>query len=156
MRHKRAVRNIPIVLFVFIIFLSASRFALGSGTILGWGYRVVGPVNGKATKVAVGWNHSLALMADGSIAAWGSNGYGWGQCNVPSPNADFIGMAGGESHSLGLKADGSVVAWGYNLNGQCNVPSPNAGFVAVAAGGNHSLGLKADGSIVGWGGTPAV
>ena len=79
-----------------------------------------------------GW-HSLGLKSDGTIVAWGSNGYG--QCDVPAPNADFVAVVGGLLHSLGLKSDGTIVAWGYNDDGQCDVPAPNAGFVAVAAGG---------------------
>ena len=43
--------------------------------------------------VAAGGYHSLGLKADGSIVAWGDNGYG--QCNVPAPNAGFVAVAGG-------------------------------------------------------------
>jgi RHS repeat-associated protein len=89
------------------------------------------------------------LKADGSIVAWGYNGYG--QCTVPIPNTGFIGVTAGSYHNLGLKADGSIVAWGNNGQGQCNVPTPNSGFLAVVGGYEHSLGLKADGSIVAWG-----
>jgi len=77
---------------------------------------------------------------DGSIVAWGANGYG--QCDVPSPNEDFVAVTTGENHNLGLKQDGSIVAWGNNTHGQCDVPEQNEGFVAVAGGGVHTLGLK--------------
>ena len=50
--------------------------------------------------MAAGGSHSLGLKADGSIVAWGWNGYG--QCNVPAPNADFVAVAAGWLHSLGL------------------------------------------------------
>ena len=90
--------------------------------------------------IAAGGYHSLGLKTDGSIVAWGSNGYG--QCTVPLPNTGFTAIAACGMHSLGLKTDGSIVAWGDNYKGQCDVPSPNTGFTAIAAGGYHSLGLK--------------
>ena len=96
--------------------------------------------NSGFTALAAGRYHSLGLKADGSIVAWGDNGYG--QCNVPDPNTGFIALAAGGYHSLGLKADGSIVAWGSNYYGQCNVPAPNTDFTALAAGHSHSLGLK--------------
>jgi alpha-tubulin suppressor-like RCC1 family protein len=121
------------------------------GSIVGWGSQVVGVDLDKDFKaVAAGDWHSLGLKSDGSIVAWGYNGYG--ECNVPSPNAGFVAVAGGWDHSLGLKSDGSIVAWGADYAGQCNVPPPNTGFVAIAAGDLYSLGLKSDGSIVAWGG----
>jgi alpha-tubulin suppressor-like RCC1 family protein len=92
------------------------------------------------TAIAAGEWHSLGLKTDGSIVAWGWNGYG--QCTVPLPNSDFTAVSAGKYHSLGLKAEGSIVAWGGNGCGQCTVPLPNEGFTAIAAGGEHSLGLK--------------
>ena len=127
-----------------------ARAQYGHGSIVGWGEQVVGgDLSADFVAVAGGYLHSLGLKADGSIVAWGHNGYGL--CNVPAPNTNFVGVAAGVYHSLGLKAAGSIVAWGYNGYGQCNVPAPNTDFVALAAGDYHSLGLKADGSIVAWG-----
>ncbi len=121
-----------------------------TGSIVGWGSQVVGvDLSGPFHSVAAGRDHSLALMTDGSIVAWGAGqtntGYfpEFGQSIVPAPNADFIAVAAGLDHSLGLESDGSVAAWGRNDFGQTNLPAPNADFIAVAAGGLHSLGLKA-------------
>ena len=80
------------------------------------------PPNTGFVAVAAGGDHSLGLKADGSIVAWGYNGYG--QTNVPAANTGFVAVAAGGDHSLGLKADGSIVAWGYNGDGQTNVPAP--------------------------------
>jgi alpha-tubulin suppressor-like RCC1 family protein len=51
--------------------------------------------------VAGGYAHSLGLKADGSLVAWGYNGFG--QYNVPAPNSGFVAVAAGANHSLGLK-----------------------------------------------------
>ena len=74
---------------------------------------------------AGGW-HSLALLANGTVGAWGLNDYG--QCTIPAelrvPGA-AVAIASGAKHSLAMKADGTVVAWGRNDYGQCNVPKRN-------------------------------
>ena len=59
--------------------------------------------------VAAGDFNSLALRADGTLAAWGKNDYG--QCNVPAGN-NFVAVASGSFHGLAIKADGSLAAWG--------------------------------------------
>jgi alpha-tubulin suppressor-like RCC1 family protein len=87
--------------------------------------------------------HSVALKADGSLAAWGHNGFG--QCNVPA-GSDYIDIAGGGWHNLVLKADGSLAAWGLNNFGQCDVPAGD--FIAIAAGGWHSLALTPEPATV--------
>ncbi|MCK4343508.1 MAG: hypothetical protein KAY37_17480, partial [Phycisphaerae bacterium] len=75
------------------------------GSIVGWGGQVFGvDLSADFVAVAGGGNHSLGLKADGSIVAWGRNGYYGSQCNVPAPNTDFVAVAGGVNHSLGLKA----------------------------------------------------
>jgi alpha-tubulin suppressor-like RCC1 family protein len=109
---------------------------------------VPGP-NSDMIAISAGFDHCLALRADGSIAAWGKNDYG--QCDVPPPNEEFTAVSAGQSFSLGLKADGSILAWGRNTFGQCEVPLPNEEFAAISAGYDHALALKEDGSIVAWG-----
>ncbi|MEI7953810.1 MAG: cadherin-like beta sandwich domain-containing protein [Verrucomicrobiota bacterium] len=132
--------------------------------------------------IAAGQSHSLALTADGTLAAWGSNSYGQlGNGSSSSSSllpvlVDATGVlsgkrvvkiAAGYNHSLALCADGTLVTWGYNGSGQLgnntmtssNVPllvaqtSALAGMTvaAIAAGSDHCLTLCADGSLVTWG-----
>ena len=100
--------------------------------------------------IAAGVAHSLALKADGSVVAWGSNNFG--QTNVPASLGPAIAIAANSSFSLSLKADGSVVAWGDGSYGQTNIPpAATHDVVAIAAGGFHALALRTEGSVVGWG-----
>lgn len=99
--------------------------------------------------VAGGGYHSLALRADGTVAAWGENGTG--QTDVPSTLTNVAAVACGWFHSLALQADGTVVAWGANHHGQANAPAGLTNVVAVAGGETHSLALQADGTVIAWG-----
>ncbi|MFD0958138.1 RCC1 domain-containing protein [Paenibacillus chungangensis] len=146
-RHvKEGLQLIPVVLVLIILWtcmvpavVSAERSSGGS-----WS-------RGSFQMIAAGAYHSLALKADGSVVAWGSNSKG--QLNVPAvAKSGVVSIAAGNHHSLALKADGSVVAWGDNTRGQTTVPAAaESGVVAIAAGNYHSLALKADGSVIAWG-----
>jgi hypothetical protein len=99
--------------------------------------------------IAAGAWHSLALRADGSIAAWG---YNWdGQCDVPAGLSDALAIAAGGYHSVALRRDGSVSCWGANEHGQATAPAGLSDVVAVAAGDAHTLALNAAGTVLAWG-----
>ncbi|MBI3853139.1 MAG: hypothetical protein HY298_23050 [Verrucomicrobia bacterium] len=108
--------------------------------------------------VAPGIAHSLALRADGTVAAWGagatnnpSAGVDFGQSIIPPGLNNAKAVAAGYLHSLALKSNGTVVAWGWNDYGQTNVPVTLSNVTAVSAGAYHTLALKTDGTLVGWG-----
>ena len=131
--------------------------------------------------VAAGFNHSLALCADGTVVAWGMNSAGQlgngsnTSSNVPVAvtktgallNKTVVAIAAGYNHSLARCADGTVVTWGNNAYGQLgnnsttnsNVPVDittsgelNGRTVIYLVGGSdHSIGLCSDGSLVSWG-----
>jgi uncharacterized repeat protein (TIGR01451 family) len=138
--------------------------------LLGWGRDdygqadIPGGLTG-VTGIAAGLYHSLALRADGTVAAWGAgttnsgSSPDYGQSVVPAGLSNVVWIAGGAFHSLALKADGTVAAWGAGTtntgsspnSGQSAVPDGLSNVVAVAAGYYHSLALKADGTVIAWG-----
>ncbi|NLH74921.1 MAG: peptidoglycan DD-metalloendopeptidase family protein [Verrucomicrobia bacterium] len=122
-----------------------------TSTVVRWGCWAMpyASPNTKYSKIAAGWLHNLGLTVDGTVVAWGWNGYG--QCDVPAGLTGVVAIAAGLEHSLALKSDGTVVAWGWNDYGQCDVPAGLIGVVAIAAGAGHSLALKSDGTVVAWG-----
>ncbi|MDP9335114.1 MAG: DUF6531 domain-containing protein, partial [Actinomycetota bacterium] len=121
--------------------------------------------------VAAGWYHTLAVKGDGTVWAWGSDGYGETgparSYNWPAP----VGLSGvatvaaGSLTSLALKTDGTVWAWGSNGNGNLgNGSGPDSNvhttptrvsltgvFTAIATNGEHSLALRSDGTLWAWG-----
>jgi alpha-tubulin suppressor-like RCC1 family protein len=114
---------------------------------------------------------SLAVLADGTVRAWGDNTFGQlGDGTVidraaPVPVGtlgEVASVAAGVRHALALRRDGSVWAWGANNFGQLGngtttaslTPMPivlPAPAVAIAAGGDSSLALTNEGTVLAWG-----
>lgn len=144
--------------------------------------RMAGVLSGKrVVAMAAGGVHTLALCADGTLAAWGYNAYGQlgngGRTSSSSPVAvdmsgvlqgkRVVAVAAGGYHSVVLCSDGTMAAWGYNTEGELGnnsmVDSPTpvavtisaalAGktVVSVACGYSHNVALCSDGSCVTWG-----
>lgn len=127
---------------------------------------------GNARKVAAGEFHAVALRADGTVVAWGSNadgklGTGTSGGLFPTPQTvagltSVTAIAAGLDHALALRSDGSVWAWGQNdvcQLGQNDTTSRDTAtqvpgltnVTAIAAGGAHSFALRSDGAVFAWG-----
>jgi len=142
-------------------------FALkNDGTAMAWGYNYSGQLgNGTGgagtdksspiqvpgltgvTAMAGGYGHSLALISDGTVRAWGDNNYGQlgigSSTDKRSPEqiiglSSVIAIAAGDYHTLALKSDGTVLVWGYNLDGQL-------GFGNNGSGTNKNSPVQAKG-----------
>jgi alpha-tubulin suppressor-like RCC1 family protein len=126
---------------------------------------------GGVIAVAAGFDHSLALLANGTVMAWGNDLSGQlgnlsGQSNVPvevKGLSGVIAIAAGTEFSLALLKDGTIEAWGYNGNGQLGdgkteqsaTPVAVSGLsavTAISAEGDHSLALLGNGTVQAWGG----
>ena len=97
----------------------------------------------KVIAVEGGGYHTLLLLEDGTVRAFGRNDYG--QCDVEDWT-DIVAVSGGWGCSVGLRADGTVVAVGENRDGQCNVESWKD-ITAISAGGDFTLGLDSAGVV---------
>lgn len=124
-------------------------------------------IPGGAVTVASGSAHSLALMPNGRVLAWGRNDVGQlGDGTIAKPVepvlvaglTDVIGVAAAGCHSLALRSDGSVWTWGYNHaesreSGIDRRPIRVKGLeevVAVGASCMHNVAIRSDGSIWAW------
>ncbi|MDO7849815.1 IPT/TIG domain-containing protein [Hymenobacter sp. M29] len=118
--------------------------------------------------------HSVGVMANGTLWAWGDNGYD--QLGIPvysgSPllrtglatqvgtATNWVSVAAGSNYTLALRADGSLWSWGYSYDGQLgftpdirqltNTPTQagtDLNWTSVAAGESHTVALRADGTL---------
>ena len=176
------------------------------GTIAAWGGNLEGQLgNGSTTDSSVpvrvtqngvllgktvvavsaggdyGGSHSLALCADGTIAAWGANRYGQlgnnSTINSSIPvvvtqsgvlsGKTVVAVSAGFLHSLALCSDGTLASWGWNGTGQLgNNSTTDSSYpvrvnqsgvlsgkavTAISAGRGYSLALCLDGTIAAWG-----
>jgi alpha-tubulin suppressor-like RCC1 family protein len=125
--------------------LAHSLAVKSDGTVWAWGLNTVGQLGDGTTMdhatpvqvaggltdardVAAGTWHSLALLDNGTVWAWGGNGSGQVGDGTTMDRARPVQVAGGlfgvarvaagEKHSLAVKQDHSAWAWGDNVVGQ--------------------------------------
>ena len=131
------------------------------------------------TAVSAGYRFTLALKSDGTVWAWGDNGFGELGNNSTTPSytpvqvegsgssgflTGVIAVSAGSYHCLALKSDGTVWAWGDNSKGELGINTSTSSsktpvqvgslsnVTAIAAGDNYfSLALKSDGTVWAWG-----
>jgi alpha-tubulin suppressor-like RCC1 family protein len=130
--------------------------------------------------VSAGRYYTVALLSDGTVWAWGWNGYGQlghdtapdGYSAVPvqvmvSTNpveylTGVVSIAAGGDHAFALKSDGTILAWGGNSYGQFGTGKAPESLVpvqvdgvtdvaSIAAGGLHTASLKSDETVWAWG-----
>jgi len=124
------------------------------------------------TAIAAGARHSLALLSNGTVMAWGANGNGQlGDASIKNSDvpvavsglSGVTAIAAGGGHSLALLSNGTVMAWGANEWGQLGDGSTKdrhvpvavhalSAVTAISAGGAESLAVLSDGTARSWGG----
>ena len=130
-------------------------------------------VKADMSAVAGGNYHTIAIRDDGTVWAWGSNGYGQlgdgttaTYKKIPvqvSGLMDVTAIAGGEAHTVALKSDDTVWTWGKNNKGQLGdgstvsyskTPVQVSGLTSVieiASVFNHTIALKSNSTVWTWG-----
>ena len=114
------------------------------GTLWAWGYNGYGQlgdgtttdshvpeqvtsVSNKWVSIAARSDHTIALKSDGTLWAWGYNGYGQlgdgttSDRHIPTQigsDTNWTSISAGERNTIALKSDGTLWAWGYNIAGQ--------------------------------------
>lgn len=160
------------------------------GSVVSWGYNLDGqlgtgtasvatdtisavalPAGRRAVSVSAGSTHSLALLDNGDVYAWGLNESGQlgsgdlvskatpTKVTLPRP---AVSVSAGRGFSVAALDDGRVFTWGANTIGQLGDDGRDAqsspvqavglsGIVAVAAGNSHGLALDSSGRVWAWG-----
>ncbi len=141
---------------------------------------VADAVGNSTVAIATGRNHSLALLSNGLLRAWGRNNSGQlgngSTVDSPTPvtvsglTGHIAAIAVGEQHNLALMEDGTVWAWGANESGQLgnnstvnssvpvqvsvlgsSVLNNETKVSGITAGLWHNLALLPDGKVFAWG-----
>jgi alpha-tubulin suppressor-like RCC1 family protein len=118
----------------------------------------------KVVAISGGGGHSLALCADGTVAAWGYNADGeLGDnsnsdrhipvaVNTASASAlqgqTVVAIAAGGQHSLALCSDGTVAVWGWNGWGQLGNNTVSWRLVPGAVNTDSGVSALADRTVV--------
>jgi len=164
-----------------------SLYLLKNGDVYGAGWNGSGPLGqgtstekvwlpvkvlglpGRAMAMAAGELHSLVVLENGDVYAFGENFHGqlglddtddrWSPQKVPGLPGPARAVAGGQGHSLFLLQSGDVYACGLNASGQLGQGDTDnrhtvvkvlglpGRAIAVAAGELHSLVLLENGDV---------
>ena len=132
------------------------------------------PEDIRIIQIAAGETHSLALLENGQVWAWGDNSRGQlGQPNVSASLtpivvdrlSNIIAIDAGAFHSLAIDRDGHIWTFGSNEYGQLGNNGPDSttpkkvqvqnvdlsNISQIAAGADHSLAIQNNGTIWAWG-----
>jgi alpha-tubulin suppressor-like RCC1 family protein len=157
-----------------------SNGQLGNGTTTDSHIPVqVSGVSGLSNVIGVtaGYNHTVALMNNGVVWAWGSNSNGQlGNGTTTDSNTPLVvgglstimAIAAGNNFTIALQNSGlnsQVWACGSNNNGQLGDGTTtdkasvvkvsgmsSTGAIGIAAGFDHAAAMKTDGTVWTWGG----
>lgn len=161
-----------------------------NGTLWAWGFNIVGSLGlqisqglsrssptqvGTLTwsKVQASTSHTIAIRANGTLWAWGSNSVGRLGLNITAPSnrsspvqvgtlAGWSEISVGYLHNLALRTDGTLWSWGQNSNGELGTndtiqrSSPvqvgtDTNWSKIEAGNAFSRAIKTNGTLWGWG-----
>jgi alpha-tubulin suppressor-like RCC1 family protein len=133
---------------------------------------VVGLSSG-VVALALGRQHSCALMDDGEIKCWGDNRSGqlgdgtmtdrYTPVKVVDSSGKYVAVAAGDRHTCALTVEGGMECWGSNEFGQLgndklygnfqpkSVDGLSSGVSGLALGVGHTCALTATGEVKCWG-----
>jgi alpha-tubulin suppressor-like RCC1 family protein len=129
------------------------------------------------TTLSSGGSHTCAILDDGSVSCWGSNGNGRlgdgtttnrdtpAQTSSLGAGRTAVAISSGGEHTCAILDEGSVSCWGWNYNGRLgdgtttnrNKPTQTSSLgigrtaVAISSGGSHSCAILDDDSVSCWG-----
>jgi alpha-tubulin suppressor-like RCC1 family protein len=127
------------------------------------------------TQISAGWDHTVAIRANGTAWGWGSSSAGQVGFNtsgiaylspvlVVGGFTDWTQIDAGVYHTAAIRANGTAWGWGFNLYGQLgdnsitsrlspvSVVGGFTNWVQISAGGYFVMAIRSNGTAWGWGG----
>lgn len=98
----------------------------------------------KPVSVAASGYHTIVLMSDGTLQAFGKNNSG--QCNI-SHWSDIVSVSAGSDTTYGIKRDGTIIYKGYISYSQLALKNWYR-IVSIDSSLRHTVGLKDKGTVV--------
>jgi alpha-tubulin suppressor-like RCC1 family protein len=161
-----------------------ASLTLVSSSLIAWGQNIFGQATVPASLLNVGpfaggWDYSVAVNGDGTIASWGfpeptfspnptnvmsiaagathilalsSNGtVSAAGMTVPLGLSNIVEIQAGNHFNLALTSDGTILPWGDGGSGVTTLPAGLTNVSSISAHWNHALALKKDGTVTAWG-----
>ena len=104
--------------------------------------------------IAAGHEHAVALLADGSVLAWGREQNDCGQCDVPPGLPPIAAVSATKGHwtptSLAADEAGVVYKWGDPYDNTGYESGTSSDVVALDGGQEHFITLDSDGGVRVW------
>ena len=99
--------------------------------------------------VSSSWGNNVALRADGTLEAWGTD-FG-GVVTATPGSGTFTKVETEWVRALALRTDGGLTSWGADQFGVVSNTPTETGFVDIDCANVLSAAMRADGSFVVWG-----
>lgn len=121
--------------------------------------------------IATGSSHTVGIMSDGTLWAWGANDFGQlgdgtrtarrTPVQIGTAN-DWQSVSAGTFHTMAIKTNGTLWGWGINGNSRLGDGTTNdrifpgqvgssTNWKSVCAGDVNTLAIKTDGTLWAWG-----
>jgi alpha-tubulin suppressor-like RCC1 family protein len=126
------------------------------------------PAGESFAAISAGWEHTVALTANGAAYAWGSDNTSTPVAVAMPTGVSFAAISGGARYTVALTSTGIAYAWGRNMDGQLgdgttmdrSTPVPvdtDQSFAAINASfgfsfrGMHTAAITTTGAAYAWG-----
>ena len=121
--------------------------------------------------IATGLSHTVGIMSDGTLWAWGGNDFGQlgdgtrtarrTPVQIGTDN-NWQSVSAGTLHTMAIKTNGTLWGWGINGNSRLGDGTTNdrifpaqvnaaTNWKSVCAGDTNTLAIKTDGTLWAWG-----
>lgn len=121
--------------------------------------------------IATGMSHTVGIMSDGTLWAWGANDFGQlgdgtriarrTPVQIGTAN-DWQSVSAGTLHTMAIKTNGTLWGWGINGNSRLGDDTTTdrifpaqvgsaTNWQSVCAGDTNTLAIKTDGTLWAWG-----